>query len=99
VPGVAGIVFAIAGTALLAGAHHTGATIAGVIAIVALAIWLGVYARVSAPINARLTAAAKSGEVPSETRLLQQRWDGVINTRSALQMIAILAFCVVLISS
>ena len=40
VPGVAGIVFAIAGTALLAGAHHTGATIAGVIAIVALAIWL-----------------------------------------------------------
>jgi len=40
VPGVAGIGTAIAGTALAAWAGHLGATIAGTIAVVALASWV-----------------------------------------------------------
>jgi hypothetical protein len=99
VPGVAGIGTAIAGTALVAWAGHTGATIAGAVAVVALAIWIIIYARISAPINSRLTAASQRNEVPSETRLLQQRWDSVITARSGLQTLAILALCIVLIVS
>jgi hypothetical protein len=99
VPGVAGISTAIAGTAVVAWAGHLGATIAGSIAVVALAIWMIIYARISAPINTRLTAASQREEVPSDTRLLQRRWDSVITTRSGLQMLAILALCTALIAA
>jgi hypothetical protein len=98
-PGVAGISTAIAGTAVVAGAGHVGATVAGAIAVVALAIWLIIYARISAPINAGLTAASQRGELPPDARQLQQRWDSVIAARSGLQMLAILALCTVLITS
>ncbi len=40
VPGVAGFVGAILGTATVAWAGHLGATVAGAIAVVALACWL-----------------------------------------------------------
>jgi hypothetical protein len=99
VPGVAGIGTAIAGTAVVAWAGHLGATVAGAIAVVASAIWLIIYARISAPINARLTAASQQREVPLDARQLQQRWDSVITARSGLQMLAILALCTVLITS
>jgi hypothetical protein len=99
VPGLAGIGTAIAGTAVLAFAGHLWATIAGSIAVVALAIWLVIYARISAPINTQLTAASQREVVPSNARLLQERWDSVITARSGLQMLAILALCTVLIAS
>jgi len=99
VPGVAGIGSAIAGTAVVAWAGHLGATIAGTIAVLALASWLIIYARISAPINSRLTAASQREEIPSDARLLQQRWDRVITPRSGLQMVAILALCTVLITT
>jgi hypothetical protein len=95
VPGVAGIGTAVAGTAVVAWAGHLGATVAGAIAVVALAIWLIIYARISAPINARLTAASQREETPIDVRQLQQRWDSVITARSGLQMLAILALCTV----
>jgi hypothetical protein len=98
-PGIAGIGTALAGTVAIAWAGHLGATIAGAIAVLALAIWLIVYVRISAPINARLTSAARHGETPSDARLLQQRWDSVITSRSGLQMLAILALCIVLVTS
>ena len=99
VPGAAGTGTAIAGTAVAAWAGHLGATIAGTIAVAALASWLIIYARISAPVNARLTAASQRGEPPPDARLLQQRWDSVITARSGLQMLAILALCTVLIIS
>ena len=49
VPGLAGIGTAIVGTAVPAWAGHLGATVAGAIAVVALASWLIIYARISAP--------------------------------------------------
>jgi hypothetical protein len=98
-PGIAGLAFTIAGTAFVAGADRLGATIAGIVGVIASVIWLVIYSRISAPINVRLTAAALSGETPLDTRILQQRWDGVITTRSALQLLTLLSLCVVLVAS
>jgi Domain of unknown function (DUF1772) len=98
-PGVAGLVTAVAGTAVIAWAGHWGATIASAVAVVALASWLVIYVRISAPINARLKCAAQRGEVPADTRQLQQRWDRVIDARSGLQMLGILALCTALITA
>ena len=59
---------------------------------------LAVYAKVSAPVNKRLTAAATQGTTPDNARYLQRTWDGVINLRVALQLIALLALCCTLIA-
>jgi hypothetical protein len=99
VPGVAGLLTAIAGTVIVGLAGHARATVPGAVAVIALAAWLVIYARTSAPINARLTAAAQRGETPIDARQLQQRWDSVITARSGLQMLAILALCTALITA
>jgi len=99
VPGVAGLAAAILGTAVVAWAGHLAATVAGAIAVVALACWLVIYARISAPINSRLTAASQRDETPADARLLQRRWDSVITPRSGLQMLAILSLRTALITS
>ena len=82
VPGVAGLVATILGTVVVAWAGHLAATVAGAIAVVALACWLIIYARISAPINSCLTAASQRDETPADARLLQRRWDSVITPRS-----------------
>ncbi len=69
---------------------------AGAIAVTALAIWLIIYVRINAPINRQLTAASHRGETLFDVRILQQRWDSVITARSALQTLAILALCTML---
>ncbi len=99
IPGIAGLVLAIAGTAFVAGSGQRGAMIAGIVGVVASVAWLVIYSRISAPINARLTAAALSGETPADTRLLQTRWDSVITARSALQLLTMLSLGVLLIAS
>jgi hypothetical protein len=99
VPGIVGIVTEIAATAVAAASGYVGASIAGAIAVVALAVWLVIYVRISAPINARLTGAAQRGETPTDARQLQYRWDSVITARSGLQMLAIVALCTVLITN
>ena len=98
VPGVAGLVATILGTVVVAWAGHLAATVADAIAV-ALACWLIIYARISAPINSRLTAASQRDETPADARLLQRRWDSVITPRSGLQMLAILSLCTALITS
>ena len=97
VPGVVGLIGAIAGTVVAAITGHLGTTVAGVCAVAALLSWLAIYVRVSAPINRQLTAASRSGQAPSHARDLQQRWDRVINLRSLLQMMALAALCLMLI--
>jgi hypothetical protein len=99
VPGMVGIVTAIAATAVAAADDSVTAGVAGAVAVVALAVWLVIYGRISAPINARLTGAALRGETPTDARQLQQRWDSVITARSGLQMLAIVALCTVLITT
>jgi hypothetical protein len=93
VAGIGGVVFSLV-TAILA--LVAGATVSGVLAIVALAlllVWLGIFARVSSPVNKALTAAALAGETPDNARTLQARWDSVIVLRSVLQGVALLLLC------
>src|SRR4051812_18523196 len=96
VPGVIGVV-ATAASAVLAvlAAHWTQAIAAGV-ALVLLVIWLLLYARVSAPINRQLTAAADADQSLPNARALQAKWDRIIGGRALLQGLAVAALCVVL---
>jgi hypothetical protein len=97
VPGVVGLMSAIAGTVVAAITGHLSATVAGVCAVSPLLIWLAIYVRVSAPINRQLAAASKTGQAQGHARDLQHQWDRVINVRSLLQMVAIAALCLMLI--
>jgi hypothetical protein len=65
-------------------------------ALILLLVWLTLYARVSAPINRQLTAAADTGQVLPNARALQAKWDRIIGARAMLQGLALAALCVVL---
>jgi hypothetical protein len=75
-PGIAGLVTAVAGTAVIAWAGHWGATIAGAVAVVALASWLVIYVRISAPVNARLKGAAQGDDVVMHSPILTESLTG-----------------------
>lgn len=96
-PGVLGAVSAVAGAVLFAVAGRWAQTITAVCAVVLLLAWIALYLRVSAPINRRLTAAATSGQVPADARVLQSNWDGIINARAILQGLVLAALCLTLI--
>jgi len=72
------------------------AATAAAIALVLLLVWLAMFARISAPINKVLTAAALAGEVPADARSLQARWESIIVLRSVLLGLAILLLCATL---
>jgi hypothetical protein len=98
IPGALGIIAAASCAALAwVSGRWTGA-IAAAIAVVLLLAWIVVYARVSAPINRRFIAAAQSGEVPANVRVLQRNWDRVINARAVLQGLAVAALCLTLVT-
>jgi hypothetical protein len=99
VPGAIGVVTALASAVAAAVCGRPGAAISAAVATVSLIAWLAVYAKVSAPVNKQLTAAAALGTTPDNARALQRTWDGVINLRVALQLIALLALCCTLIAS
>ena len=88
VPGVAGV---LATMVVTAASPTIAGHVAGALAFGALLAWLGFYTRVSAPINKRLRLAAAIGDVPEDTRHLQQRWDSVIWLRAGLQAVALAA--------
>jgi hypothetical protein len=62
-------------------------------------VWIGIYASVSAPINKQLRVAARAGETPPTTGVLQARWGAVIWPRAALQSVAFAALLGVLLLS
>ncbi len=95
-PGVVGMIAAAASAALAAAAGRSTAALMAATALALLLVWLGLYVRVSAPINRQLTAAADAGEVPANAQALQANWDRVINARAALQGLAVCALCVAL---
>lgn len=96
VPGVLGIVAtAVSAVAAIVAGHRTQVIAAGV-ALILLVIWLVLYARVSAPINRQLTAAAEAGHTLPHGRALQAKWDRIIGARAMLQGLAVAALCVVL---
>jgi hypothetical protein len=93
VPGVVGMVAAAASAALAAFAGRWAAAASAAVALFLLLTWLVVYTRVSAPINRQLVAAARSRDVPSNVRVLQDNWDRVINARAMIQGLAVTALC------
>ena len=96
VPGVLGLVATATSAVLATVAAHWAQTIAAGTALVLLLVWLVLYARVSAPINRQLTAAADTGQVLTNGRALQAKWDRIIGARAMLQGLALAALCVVL---
>jgi hypothetical protein len=97
VPGAVGLVGSLAAAVLAAVTGHAlAATVAGA-AFVLLVVWLVLYARISAPINRTLTAAADRGETPADARALQTGWDRIIVLRAALQGLALLALGITLV--
>jgi hypothetical protein len=95
VPGVAAML-AAAAIAGFAKSAETRWAASG--ALLALAIWLGVYLSISAPVNKRLRAAASSHTVPTDTRALQSRWASVIWLRAGLQAVALGGLLIALVS-
>jgi hypothetical protein len=98
VPGVIGILGAGASTALALVAGHPAQAMLSGSAVTLLLVWLMLYARISAPINRRLSAAAAAGAVLTDARTLQRRWDRIINVRASLQGLAVAALCLSLMS-
>jgi hypothetical protein len=96
VPGVLGVLATTASVALAAVAAHWTQAIAAGVALVLLVIWLVLYARVSAPINRQMAAAADAGEPLPNGRALQAKWDRIIGARAVLQGLAVAALCLVL---
>jgi hypothetical protein len=98
IPGVLGTMAAgVSAIAAVAAGQGVQALAAG-IALAALLLWLAIYLRFSAPINRQLTAAAGRGRSLTNGRALQSQWDAVINARAALQGLAVVAACLVLLT-
>lgn len=91
--GILGTVFAVAtaGLALVWGGPLAGAL--ATVALVLVLVWLTLFARISAPINKVLTAAAHADEVPADARTLQARWESIIVLRAVLLGVALLLLC------
>lgn len=96
VPGVLGVLATATSAVLAAVAAHWAQAIAAAAAVVLLLVWVALYARVSAPINRQLTAAADAGQPLPNGHALQTKWDRIIDARAVLQGLALAALCVVL---
>lgn len=97
VPGVVGLVGSAVVAVLTALTGRGAATVLAGVAVVLLVVWLVLYARISAPINRQLTAAADRGETPADARALQAGWDRIIVLRASLQGAALLGVAAALV--
>jgi Anthrone oxygenase len=93
-----GVISMIATALATVTSDTSSARVGGTIALAALLAWLAIYARISAPINKRLRAAAANHTTPPDTRALQQRWDSVIWTRALLQAVALTGVLTILLT-
>jgi hypothetical protein len=96
VPGVLGGLAAATSAVLAAVTAHWAQAAAAGAALLVLLIWIGLYIRVSAPINRLLTAAAEAHHSLPNGRALQKKWEQIIDVRAVLQGLAVGALCVAL---
>jgi hypothetical protein len=96
IPGALGIAAAATATVTAAITAHWPAAIAAGVALVALLVWLALYTQVSAPINRQLTTATDTGQVLTNGRALQAKWDSIIGIRAGLQGLAVAGLCIAL---
>ena len=92
-PGAVGIVAASASTVLAAAGDRWAEAISAATAVALLLIWLVLYTRISAPVNRQFRATARAGDIPPNARVLQDKWDRIINARAAIQGLAVAALC------
>ncbi len=88
-------VFGVLGMACTLGLLAVSPSLYTVVAFGALLSHLGLYFRVSKPVNATLTAAAVRGESRADARQLQRRWDSVIVPRALLLGLALLCLALI----
>ncbi len=69
------------------------------LAVAAQVLWIVIYRRVAAPVNAALTRHASAGSLPPDARALQARWESVIVVRMLLMGFAVLALAAALVRS
>lgn len=87
--GITGLVTALIVSVLAALGGYIVPAVAAGLAVLALAVWLIMYARIAKPVNTAQKAAARSGIIPLDARALQERWDSIIFMRVGLQAIAL----------
>jgi len=92
-PGVLSVVAASGATVAAFAAGHPHAGIPAAAGVAFLLVWLVLFNRVALPINKTLIAASYADETPSNARALQDRGESIIDLRSVLQGLALLAFC------
>lgn len=78
---------------LLAGLGTRASTL-GIGALLVQLLFLVLYNVYSKPINLKLRRAARSGQVPEDTRQLQARWDRVVVIRAILLLVAMLCLVI-----
>ena len=88
-------VFGVLGMACTLGLIAAAPSFYATVALGALLVHLGLYFRVSKPVNATLTAAAVRGESRTDARQLQRRWDSVIVPRALLLGLALLCLALI----
>jgi Domain of unknown function (DUF1772) len=92
-PGILSVVLAVGAAVAAFGSGNTQAGIPAATGLALLLFWLVLFNRIALPINKTLIAASYAGQTPSNARALQDRWESIINLRSVLQGMALLAFC------
>jgi hypothetical protein len=95
-PGAIGIGATAISAALAAVAGKWAEAVSAATALALLLVWIALYARISAPINRQFIAAAATREIPPDARVLQGKWDRIINARAIIQGLAVAALCLTL---
>ncbi|MEC3919664.1 DUF1772 domain-containing protein [Nocardia sp. CDC160] len=95
--GAGGVITALLTLALAIAAGQLAAAVAAGLALAALLTWLACYVRIAKPINTAQTTAAQTGVIPPNARALQTKWDSILNTRVALQTLALTGLLTALI--
>lgn len=92
--GITGLLSALAAAVVAGIGGHLVPAVAAAVSVIALVVWLVLYARIAKPVNVAQKAAALSGVIPENARALQQRWDSIILLRVGLQATALIALTV-----
>lgn len=92
--GITGLLSALAAAVVAGFGGYLVSAGAAAVAVVALVVWLVLYARIAKPVNVVQKAAALSGVIPENARALQQRWESIIFPRVVLQAIALVALTI-----
>ena len=90
-------IFGVLGMLCTLGLIAVAPSLYAIMAFGALLIHLGLYFRVSKPVNAALTAAANRAESLTDARQLQRRWDSVIVPRALVLGFALLCMALITI--